>query len=144
MMHVNRMSAHRERVHAMGQQHHPTLWLQPAVQASGGCGHCEPTEHGPACQGHLGGQPCMDPEFRGIESSLRRVIESLRAVVDPDAGDNILDLHLVKSLRIEDGEAELTVTFPRGCGSASQIAEDAFQAMRRLLPDTDIYVRHAA
>ena len=128
----------------MGQQHQPTLWLRPAEPSTVGCADCGLAGHGPADHGHLGGQPCLDPEFKGAESSLRRVIESLRDVVDPDAGDSIVDLHLVKSLRIEDGEAELTVTFPRGCGNASQIAEDAFQAMRRLLPDTDIYVRHAA
>ena len=128
----------------MGQQHQPTLWIRPTDRSSAGCADCMPTTSGPACRGRLGGQTCMNPEFRGAEAPLQRVIESLRAVVDPEVGDNILDLHLVKSLRIEDGEAELTVTFPRGCGNASQITEDAFQAMRRLLPDTDIYVRHAA
>jgi metal-sulfur cluster biosynthetic enzyme len=128
----------------MGQQHHPTVWLHSGTESPGGCGHCHAPVDGPACEGHLGGEPCLSPELHGAATALRRVIDSLRAVRTADAGDNIVDLHLVKSLRIADGEAELTVTFPRGCGSASEIAEAAFQAMRRLLPDTDIYVRHAA
>lgn len=143
-MHVNRQSARREKVHAMDSPHHPTVWLQPAEPAHAGCGHCETGTAGAACQSHLGGQPCMAPQLRGAESSLRRVIESLRSVLDPGAGANIVDLHLVKALRIEDGEAELDLTFPANCSSARQVAEDAFQALRRLLPDTDIYVRHPA
>lgn len=124
-------------------QHHDTLWLRPQ-DATPSCAACLPAEGGPACRARPGGEPCLAPQFSGAEASLRRVIESLRSVVDADAGASIVDLHLVKSLRIEDGEAELTVTFPPGCDTARQLADDAFQAMRRMLPDTDIYVRHAA
>jgi len=124
-------------------QHHDTLWLRPQDTAPS-CAACLPAEGGPACRARSGGEPCLAPQFSGAEASLRRVIESLRSVVDADAGASIVDLHLVKSLRVEDGEAELTVTFPPGCDTARQLADDAFQAMRRMLPDTDIYVRHAA
>jgi metal-sulfur cluster biosynthetic enzyme len=68
---------------------------------------------------------------------------ALQAVVDPDCGRSIVDLQLVKSLRIEGGEVELTVTFPLHCGPSRLLAESAFQALRRVLPDTDVYVRHA-
>ncbi|MDP1534398.1 MAG: iron-sulfur cluster assembly protein, partial [Rubrivivax sp.] len=64
-------------------------------------------------------------------------------VVDSGAGRSIVDLQLVKSLRIEGGEAELTVSFAPHCGPAMALAEQAFQTLRRALPDTDIYVRHA-
>jgi metal-sulfur cluster biosynthetic enzyme len=121
-----------------------TLWLRPDAPAAapGACGSCEPA--GAGCRRGLGGVPCLAPTLQGAADQIDRVMNSLRAVVDPDGGGSLVDLHLVQGLRIEDGEAELTVTFPRGCGSAKALAEDAFQALRRLLPDTDIYVRHAA
>ena len=71
-------------------------------------------------------------------------MDSLRTVIDPQAGQSIVDLHLVKSLRIRDGEAVLTLTFPPDPGHGDLLAEDAFQALRRLLPNTDVYVKHAA
>ena len=38
----------------------------------------------------------------------------------------------------------LQLTFPRSCGPTRRLAEDAFQALRRALPDTDVYVQLAA
>lgn len=128
----------------MGERPHSTVWLQTEPQPQAGCEGCGTTHDGPSCRAGLGGEPCLAPQFVGTATALGRVLASLRGVVEPERGGNLVDLHLVKSLRIEDGEAELTVTFPRGCGSAKLLAEGAFQAMRRLLPDTDIYVRHAA
>jgi metal-sulfur cluster biosynthetic enzyme len=72
------------------------------------------------------------------------VLNSLREVVDPERGVSIVDLRLVKSLRIEPGEAELTVTFRPQCSSSRVMAEGAFERLRRALPDTDIYVLHTA
>ena len=46
--------------------------------------------------------------------------------------------------QLAPGEAELTVTFPAQCGSARVMAEGAFETLRRALPDTDVYVLHAA
>ncbi len=105
------------------------------------CGGCVPTTQG--C-GHALGAPCKVPRLSGDPLQLQRALASLRSVVDPEHGGNLVELQLVKSLRIEGGETELTVTFPRGCGAARLMAEDAFQALRRALPDTDIYVSHAA
>jgi metal-sulfur cluster biosynthetic enzyme len=71
-------------------------------------------------------------------------MDSLRQVCDPEGGRNLIELQLVQSLHVDRNEAELTVTFSRGCGSARLLAESAFQSLRGVLPDTDIYVRHAA
>lgn len=71
-------------------------------------------------------------------------MDSLRQVMDIERGLSLVDLQLVQALHVDDDEAELTVTFPRGCGSAQLLAEEAFQSLRDALPDTDIYVRHAA
>ena len=48
----------------------------------------------------------------------------------------------VRALRVQAGEVELTLDYGRGC--ASDLAERAFQTLRGLLPDTDIYVLPAS
>ena len=46
---------------------------------------------------------------------------------------------LVRTLKVQPGEVELQLTVGRHCGGA-ELANTTFQALRRLLPDTDIYV----
>lgn len=122
----------------------PTLWLQP-VQPSSGCGGCVASDAGPRCRTQVTGECCLHPELAGRSEQLAQVLQQLnRDVVDPGAGQGIVDLHWVKALRIQDGEAELTLSFVPACGAGKQMAESAFQSLRRLLPDTDVYVRHAA
>jgi metal-sulfur cluster biosynthetic enzyme len=127
-----------------------TFWLQPAegpasVSAGGGCGACLSSTTGPQCRAHVAGQPCAHPQLAGRMDELLRVMQELnREVVDPDAGRGIVDLQWVKSLRIQDGEAELTLSFAPVCGPGKDLSESAFQTLRRLLPDTDVYVRHVA
>jgi metal-sulfur cluster biosynthetic enzyme len=128
------------------------IWIHPADTGKPDsdttttvCSGCAPGENGPECGDVLGGSPCAAPRLSGPSDTLQRAMHSLKQVaVDADGGRNIVDLQLVKALRIDDGEAELTVSFPLRCGSARQLADGAFQALRHLLPDTDIYVRHAA
>ena len=141
-MFVNPKSAIRDTVPPMGQAM-PTLWLQP-VQPSSGCGGCVTSDAGPRCRSQVTGEACLHPELAGRTEQLAQVLQELnRQVVDPDAGRGIVDLHWVKALRIQDGEAELTLSFTPGCGPGKQLSETAFQTLRRLLPDTDVYVRHA-
>lgn len=122
----------------------PTLWIQSA-QPAGQCGGCLSSDGGPQCRAHVTGEPCAHPHLTGQSALIRQVLEALnRQVVDPDAGLGIVDLQWVQGLRIEDGEAELTLSFAPVCGPAKELSETAFQTLRRLLPDTDVYVRHAA
>jgi hypothetical protein len=98
-----------------------------------------PSATGPACRSSVTGEACLKPELDGERATLERVMSALNAEVTvDDAG--LVDHHWVKGLRIADGEAELRLTFPFSCGSGKQLAEDAFATMRRLLPDTDVYV----
>ena len=103
-----------------------------------GCGGCAPS----GCHGGFG-RPCPEPELHGQPALVQGVLESLRQVVDAEGG-NLVDRRLVQSLRVDRDEVELTVSFAPGCGIARDLAEGAFQTLRRLLPDTDVYVRHAA
>jgi hypothetical protein len=114
-----------------------TVWLKSADQ---GCGHCVPSVGGRICVGDYG-QVCARPVLAGDPLLLRRVLLALRAVAD-DQG-NLVDGQRIRTLHATDGEVELTLTVPAGCGPATVLVDDAFQVLRRLLPDTDIYVRPA-
>ena len=141
------------RCDSAGMAHSTTpFWIHPADAASATagataapCTGCAPADGGTACHDVLGGVPCTAPRLTGAADTLQRALHSLRQVsVGSDDSLNIVDMQLVASLHIDEGEAELTVTFPLRCGNAMQVAEGAFQALRHLLPDTDVYVRHAA
>lgn len=122
----------------------PTLWMQPASQPAG-CSGCLSSDSGPQCRSHVTGEACAQPQLEGRQELITQVLHQLnREVVDPDAGRGIVDLQWVQSLRIQDGEAELTLSFAAVCGPAKELAESAFRTLRRLLPDTDVYVRHTA
>ena len=114
-----------------------TVWLKPVGE---GCAHCLPSAGGKVCVADYG-QPCAQPRLQGDPALLQRVLDALRTVHD-DQG-NLVDGRRVAALRIADGEAELTLAFPAACGQARGLADDAFQVLRRVLPDTDVYVLHA-
>ena len=121
-----------------------TLWLQQA-QPPAGCGGCLASDSGPRCRSHVTGETCTQPKLAGRADQLQQVLQALnRQVVDPAAGRGIVDLQWVRSLRIENGEAELTLSFAPECGPGKDLSESAFQTLRGLLPDTDVYVRHDA
>ena len=122
----------------------PTIWMQPATPDAG-CGGCLTSDSGPRCRSHVTGEACAHPQLAGQQGLIAQVLQALnRQVVDPDAGRGIVDLQWVRALRIEDGEAELTLSFAPVCGPAQELSESAFQTLRQLLPDTDVYVRHQA
>jgi hypothetical protein len=50
---------------------------------------------------------------------------------------------LVRSLQVLPGEVTLQLAVGRQCGGLA-LAEAAFETLRGLLPDTDIYVTHTA
>lgn len=121
-----------------------TLWLRPAGEhPASGCGECLSSESGPRCRSAVSGAACGQPLLAGCEQRLAQVLAELnRYVVDPDGGRGIVDLQWVKALRIDDDEAELVLSFAPSCGPAQELSDSAFQTLRRLLPDTDVYVRH--
>lgn len=124
-----------------------TLWLQPAggPGSGSGCGSCAPPDSGPSCRVHLHGGTCAQPRLAGRAEQVGAVLRALDIeVVDPDARRGIVDLQWVQALLISDDEVELTLGFAGDCGPGRQLADSAFRTLRRLLPDTDIYVRHAA
>ena len=124
-----------------------TVWIQALTPESAhgaavptGCDHCVSAAAGPVCVGS-DGAPCAQPQVQGEPARVARVLQALRQVAD-HAG-NLVDTQRFSALRIAGDEVELTLTFPKSCSPTRVLADGAFQALRRALPDTDVYVHLA-
>jgi len=116
--------------------------------ATAGCGDCLHDElRGPVCRSQLG-QACAAPQFSGPADELRRLMLALAPLLHLDAATDTADQHapplyggggLLRALHVHLGEVELQLNVSRHCGGAL-LADSAFQTLRSLLPDTDIYV----
>lgn len=115
-----------------------TLWLRPE---SSGCGECQPSDAGPVCGHARFGARVDQPALVGDPALLAHLMQALRDV--GSTAGNLVDAGQVRALRVADGEAELVLNFPRGCGPSRLFAESAFEVLRRELPDTDVFVLHA-
>jgi metal-sulfur cluster biosynthetic enzyme len=84
-----------------------------------------------------------DLRLAGPTGALLRALDALRGVRDPALGAGIVELGLVESLQIEDGEARLClVGIGPDCPLCDFAADRALRALQAALPDTDIYVSH--
>ena len=128
----------------MGQVDLGAVWIHSSAVPD--CGGCIANATGAIrCRPGGTGQPCLSPVVEGPAEKVREVIGALNLeVVDPTLQRGMVDLHMLRSLTIANGQADLTVTFAPSCGGGRQMTEAAFQTLRRLLPDTDIYVHHNA
>lgn len=115
-----------------------TIPIQGAAPA-GVCGHCPhgSGNDGPDCHA-APALPWVAPQLSGPADELVRLLAALAHQPGFEAGTT----GLVRALRVQPGEVELQLTMGRHCGGA-ELADTAFQALRGLLPDTDIYVMHA-
>lgn len=101
------------------------------------CGGCLHSSAGPVCR-VIEGEDCVAPQLSGPPQQLKRVMDALQAALaTPEHPVGTL----VHALHLADGEAELTLNVAPHCAGVD-LADRAFQALRALLPDTDIYVRH--
>ena len=116
--------------------------------AATGCGDCLHDElQGPICPSLLG-QDCAAPQLSGPDDEVRRLMVALAPLLHLDAANDVAgqDAHtqygaagLLRALHVQPGEVELQLNVSRHCGGAL-LADSAFQTLRGLLPDTDIYV----
>jgi hypothetical protein len=112
----------------------PVIPIQNASQvAKSHCGACAHSAAGRVCRVDIG-EPCEAPALVGPADQLARVMDELNGVLGASG--------LVQSLRLADGEAELTLAVAPHCGGL-ELADLAFQTLKRLLPDSDVYVQHA-
>ena len=80
-------------------------------------------------------QACPAPQLSGPADELARLMAALVARLGC-AADGV---GLVRSLRLQPGEVELRLALPAH-GAGAELTDAAFQTLRGLLPDTDIYV----
>ena len=98
-----------------------------------GCGGCvQGADSGPVCRVALG-QACEAPLLSGPADQVQRLLAALAPLLGA-SGDG-----LVRALHVQPGEVELQLGLRADCGGAV-LADSAFQLLRGLLPDTDIYV----
>jgi hypothetical protein len=113
-----------------------------SAAAHPGCGACAPSPSGPICR-MAADQHSGPPQLSGPPGELARLMAALAPQLGFDPGTDPLGLGLVRSLQVQPGEVTLQLAVGRQCGGMA-LAETAFETLRGLLPDTDIYVTHAA
>ena len=130
----------------MEAMHHTSLVIPIASEpaAAAGCGDClHDEERAGACDSLLV-QACATPKLSGPGEEVRRLMTALGpllSVADPSRPSGRSSL--VRSLQVGPGEVALQLSVAADCGGAA-LADSAFQALRGLLSDTDIYVDMAS
>ena len=110
--------------------------------AQPGRGACLHDSGTPACRATLG-EDCAAPRLQGSPHDLRRVMSALGPALGFAADAADAGAGVVVSLSVQPGEVDLCLAASLHCGGAA-LADAAFQTLRGLLPDTDIYVNSAA
>jgi hypothetical protein len=81
----------------------------------------------------------MAPDLHGPAEKIGRLLDRLHPAIDAEFGRPVQDGEWLKSIDLLDGEAFVRLQAGLGC-HAREVAELTFDVLRRLLPDTDIYV----
>ena len=117
-----------------------TIPIRSLNTAPAGCGHCQHAAGSADCMSTPPGGPCTATQLSGPADQVARVMGALgrRLGFAPEAPEQAG----VRALRITPDEVELELAWPAHCGGI-EFAETAFDTLRGLLPDTDIYVTHA-
>lgn len=115
-----------------------TIPIQSHAPAAG-CGAClHGDDGGPVCRSMLG-DACAVPELSGPADEIQRLMTALAPLLGRGEDAALpADTRLVRALHVQPGEVALRLAVGRDCGAA--LADSAFQTLRGLLPDTDIYV----
>lgn len=84
-----------------------------------------------------------DPEIEGDDVDTSAIMNALRGVIDPELGDNIVDLGMVKRLeRSADRTIHITIALTTaGCPLRAQLMRDA-KARVASLPDIEVVKIH--
>jgi hypothetical protein len=79
------------------------------------------------------------PALSGEPEQLHHVLAALETALQARIGWRLPTATWLRELRLGDGEAYVAIT-PELGGACGPSAEVAFDTLRRLLPDTDIFV----
>ena len=107
-----------------------------------GCHACIQSLAGPSCHAIEPAQPSL-PRLVGPTGELHRLLAALAPRLGFDLQSiSVAGTSLVRGLAVLPGEVTLELAVGRHCGGQGLI-DTAFQTLRALLPDSDIYVNHA-
>lgn len=81
----------------------------------------------------------LPPALHGPAETIERLLDRLHPVIHAEFGRPVQDGEWLASIDVSDGEAVVRLKGDLGC-HALEVAELTFDAMRRVLPDTDLYV----
>ena len=139
-MQVNSIPAVYGTIQRMG--HAARIIAIHTAAAQPGCGACQHNSGTPVCRAALG-EGCAAPRLQGSPPDLRRLMIALGPALGFAADVADAGAGVVVSLSVQPGEVDLCLAAGLHCGGAA-LADAAFQTLRGLLPDTDIYVNSAA
>ncbi len=93
-------------------------------------------------EGACNGSPALrivEPSLDGPQQQLQSIVSTLKPLVDAEFGNELPAGAWLRGLHLSEGEATLTIAPDLACRGHA-VATLAFDVMRRLLPNTDIYV----
>jgi hypothetical protein len=81
----------------------------------------------------------VEPHLEGPPERVHGIVQALVPLVDAEFGHTLPPGAWLRGLKVADDEAVMTIAPDLACHGHA-VASLAFDVMRRLLPDTDIYV----
>lgn len=81
----------------------------------------------------------VEPHLEGPSERVHTIVQTLAPLVDAEFGHTLPAGAWLRGLKVADDEAVMTIAPDLACHGHA-VASLAFDVMRRLLPDTDIYV----
>jgi hypothetical protein len=81
----------------------------------------------------------VEPHLEGPSDRVQGIVQALQPLIDAEFGQTLPTGAWLHGLKLADDEAVMTIAPDLACHGHA-VASLAFDVMRRLLPDTDIYV----
>lgn len=75
--------------------------------------------------------------FDQLTTEEQRIYKALQSVIDPEIGENLVDLGLIYGIRIEDNIARVTFTMTSyACPMSEVVIDDIHDTLRKTLADS--------
>lgn len=74
--------------------------------------------------------------FDQLTTEEQRIYKALQSVIDPEIGENLIDLGLIYGIRIDDNTARVTFSMTSyACPMSEMVIEDIHDTLRKTLAD---------
>lgn len=75
--------------------------------------------------------------FDQLTTEEQRIYKALQSVIDPEIGENLIDLGLIYGIRIDDNTARVTFSMTSyACPMSEMVIEDIHDTLRKTLADS--------